>query len=634
MWLGIDFGTSNSCAAVVMNDSIRLVLDPVSKNHVFPSSIYLEPTSGQMLVGQLAENRQFADTRYYQRAFKLQLGQKEPFMLGEHKKSAVQLVTAVIQKLKAEAESQIAHGPLSSAVITVPARYERPLCELMRSAAQAAGFQRIELLAEPVAAAVYYASQEKNKVRDGETFLIYDLGGGTFDATLVRRKGLRYELLGAPDGRQIGGEEFDDCIYHDLLSKVSSQLRDRLLQPQHRADRLRIRAICREIKHTLSISTEVRKSVVIAGEVIEYQLSRQRFISMIEDRIDETITCCQAILKRAGISGKDVRCVLLVGGSCRMPYIRERLKQRLSINVFPIDEPELAVSMGAAFYGDALDRATDFVKQVDALCNSTQFRDVLRQHLPELFQKLAQPLARGIAQEAVRPSLTSWQHGWTKRLNDIQPLLERSTKQWISSTACQEEIRKISLAWVQQRIPEVTRLSDPICDRYRVSRDILRLPTSIPQLEAGLPGTPVSGDGMVDSNMVSNWVTMIVVVVMGIIVVHMHILAALAGPVGIVAAAAAFYFGRGKTEEWIREADLPIWVRKLVLSDEKLNTQVDKVQSTLQTSLTAELAKSSANFDQFVAEIQRILKATMHEQAVREARFIWLHTTDEQARVA
>jgi hypothetical protein len=366
---------------------------------------------------------------------------------------------------------------------------------------------------------------------------------------------------------------------------------------------------------------------------VNYHLSRQRFVGMIEDSIAETITCCEGLLRRANVKSDGVSCILLVGGSCRIPYLRERLKQRLNIDVFPIDEPELAVSMGAAFYGDALDRAVDFVNEVDVLCMSAQSHEALNQHLPALFESLAQPLAHGIANEAVAPALHSWQRGWTTTLNSIQPDIERRTKAWISSKACQDEIRRSSLAWVQERIPELTALSDPICDRYRVSRDILRLPKHIPQLEAGLPHAPVHGGG-VNTDDVSGWIAVIVGIVVGIIIAHLHFLAALAGPVGFIVGLIAIVYSKDKAEEVIREANLPKFLRSIVLSDEKIATQVRSVQTTLAGSIKGELEKNRADFEQFVSEIQSILKDTMHEQAVREARFIWLHTEEEYAQVA
>ena len=632
MWIGIDFGTSNSCAALVVDDTARPVVDPVNGSSVFPSSVYIEP-DGQVLVGQLAENKWMYDVRRYQRAFKLRLGQKEPFNMGERQKHPIELVAEVLKKLKSEAEQQITQSSLTDAVITVPARYEAPLRDLMRQAAQGAGFEHIEILEEPVAAAVYYAAQVENQVQDGETFLVYDLGGGTFDATLVCRDGLRYELLGAPDGRQIGGEDFDNYIYDDFIAQCLPVVKEQVLQPQYRSDRLRIGNLCREIKHTLSETHEVSRRVPILGQVVNYKLSRRQFVSMIEDSIEETITCCEGLLRRANIESSKVRCVLLVGGSCRISYIRERLKQRLNIDVFQVDEPELAVSMGAAFYGDALDRAVDFVNEVDALCRSAQFHEALNQHLPALFKSLAQPLAHGIANEAVAPALRSWQRGWTTTLNSIQPDIEQRTKAWISSKACQDEIRRSSLAWVQERIPELTALSDPICDRYRVSRGILRLPKHIPQLEAGLPHAPVHGGG-VNTDDVSGWIAVIVGIVVGIIIAHLHFLAALAGPIGFIVALIAIAYSKDKAEEVIREADLPEFLRSIVLSDKKIATQVRSVQTTLAGSIKGELEKNRADFEEFVSEIQSILKDTMHEQAVREARFIWLHTEEEYAQVA
>jgi actin-like ATPase involved in cell morphogenesis len=636
MWIGIDFGTSNSCAAIVTNDTVRLVADPGSGNYTFPSSVFVEK-DGHVLVGQFAENKQAYDALCYHNHIKLDLGRKEAFTLGNYKKYPADLVSEVLKKLKSEAERQITHHPLTSAVVTVPASYEKPLRNLMQYAAQQAGFTRIELLEEPVAAAVYYASQAGNAVKDGETFLVYDLGGGTFDATLIRRRGLRYELLGAPDGRSVGGVDFDNSIYADMLAKSPAILRENLAKKQYKFDRLRVRAICREVKHTLSTVREVRKNVSAFGQAMSYRLSYQEFISMIGNWVDETITCCEGLLKRANIPSKDVRCVLLVGGSCRIPYIRVRLKQRLGIDVFPVDEPELAVSMGAALYGDALDRAENFVREVDALCSSQRFYAVLHSHLPELFQNLAQSLARLTAQEAVKPALQAWKNNQLDNLNSLQPFIERFIVSHIESTKCKEEIARLCIEWVQRRIPELAQLSDPICDSYRVSRNILRLPGRLPQLEARSIAAAAMQSEMnltafifsFGAGKIQAWLRQADIAghIRKMMLADTHMAAPLQKAQAKLAASLAA--GAGKTQVWVKQVEWPAWLRKKLFSDAKIEAQVQQMQETLASSMVSEMEKNKSTFERFLHEVQRILQATIHEQATREARFIWLHSNEE-----
>ena len=627
MWIGIDFGTCNSCASVVKSKAIRLAIDPASNTNVFPSSVYIE-SNRQVLVGQLAENKQTEDINRYKRSFKPDLGQKVPFILGEYQKLPVELVTEVIKKLKIETERQILGGSLDTgAVITVPAKYEQPLRALMRSAAQKAGFRSIELLEEPVAAAIYYASQTESKVQNGDIFLVYDLGGGTFDATLVRRNGLRYELFGVPDGIQVGGEDFDDAIYQDLLT-IYPGLRMHLMDQHHKLDRLRLRMFCRGIKHILSTQKVVDHSLILTGQSIRYQRTRGEVISLIREHIDDTITCCEQLIKRSRINMSQIRCVLLVGGSCRIPFIEERLRQKLKVEVFHVDKPEQAVSMGAAYYGDALDRAAAFLQRIQTLADSAEFRIAMNRHVPDLRQSLAQLQAPHIAQKIIRPALKRWQQGQTKTLSDLQPDITKSVQEWLASADYKEQLRSLSVAWVKKRLPELTALTDPICDQYQVPRTILQLSGNMPQLQSlpvtidsnkmvGMQGLLVGGGAVVTAAVMT--------AIVGVIAAAFHVTLTRSGAAASRLVKESFKAGKDFSEDFIQTKSLPLWMRTIMLSDEKIESGVTKAEEELVKSIVEDLENNKKDIESFVVMVQNVLIAAMRAQAQQQAQVIWLH---------
>ena len=230
MILGIDFGTSNSSAALMINSNLRLVKEPTKQGYSFPSSIYLD-REGKILAGQIAETRKFNDITRYRREFKRDLLQNYPYVLGkqgEYQFTAQQLVVEVIKTLKREADKiVIALGkePISEAVVTIPATYKKNKKELMKEAAEQAGFSLVHLLEEPVAAASYYNHQNPKTFKEGDIILVYDLGGGTFDATLIKKQGTGFQILGQPLGKDpCGGIDFDREIFQDIKSRCDAQL--------------------------------------------------------------------------------------------------------------------------------------------------------------------------------------------------------------------------------------------------------------------------------------------------------------------------------------------------------------------------------------------------------------------------
>jgi|GEM_PF-1097454 len=348
--LGLDFGTCYSSAALNINNVPKPIKEPINRGYSFPSSVFITAQE-QILIGQAAENSRQKDPQRYRREFKRDLGSPNPYTVGNTARLPEELATEVIRKLKIEAE-KVAQGLgenlLTNAVLTIPATYQPFKRQLMEQAGREAGFNQIELLEEPVAAAYYYSRQAE--VAEGEIVLVYDLGGGTFDATLIQKQGSGYQILGMPRGlSHCGGTDFDRQIYQGLRNKCSPQLQEKLSARDGWLARAIVTESCRDLKHQLSQQPEATIYIPLELNSVEsYSLSRVEFNQTIAPLIGETIDCCDQLVRSANIDWQQIDRILLVGGSCRIPYIQQVISQKFQRQALLVDEPELAVCIGAA----------------------------------------------------------------------------------------------------------------------------------------------------------------------------------------------------------------------------------------------------------------------------------------------
>jgi Ethanolamine utilization protein EutJ (predicted chaperonin) len=356
MRLGIDFGTCYSSAALFIDGKLSPVREPSRPSeYCFPSSVCVTK-KGEIVISQAAENKRLLNPQGYKNEFKRDLETGIPYALGEKSLFPEDLVAIMIQGLKKEAE-KIVNASLKSVVITIPATYLSSKKQLMETAVKKAGFTEVTLLAEPVAAAIYYAEKGSlgHQLNEGDIVLVYDLGGGTFDAALIQKKGHSYELLGQPEGdKQCGGIDFDRLIGQDLKRQLNGDPALELLANK-RTDNDALRAKlnfqdwCRNFKHQLSVEEEYEDLSPVGSD--SYSLSREQFESMIAEYIDKSCNLCQNLVNKAGIKWERINRILLVGGSCRIPYVKKRLEQQFKRQVVAIDDPELAICFGAAIYG-------------------------------------------------------------------------------------------------------------------------------------------------------------------------------------------------------------------------------------------------------------------------------------------
>lgn len=352
MRLGIDFGTCNSSAALMIDGNLRLVKEPARQGYSFPSSIYLEELD-KVLVGQLAESNKFKDITRYRKEFKRDLLQKTPYILGqngEYEFTPQRLVTEVLKTFKQETEKitlALDKGEITDVVLTVPATYLKNKREVMEQAALDAGFTSVGLIEEPVASAIYYNDLNPASFKEEDIILVYDLGGGTFDATLIKKSGKSFQILGRPTGiENCGGIDFDRVIFEDVKNRCNEQLKKNLVARGNLPEKNFIIDFCRDIKHQLSGIENATGYIPIDYQF--YDLNRDDFNRMIEPYVERTTVLCEDLIKSVGLELQDISKVLMVGGSCRIPYIQESIEKSLKSSVLLIDEPELAVCQGAA----------------------------------------------------------------------------------------------------------------------------------------------------------------------------------------------------------------------------------------------------------------------------------------------
>jgi molecular chaperone DnaK (HSP70) len=359
MQLSIDIGTCFSKAAFVLDGKVTFVKDHVHHTYMYPSSAYVD-SQNRVWVGQRAEAQLLADPTHSYRYFKRDLGSNKPYpALGKNIDTET-LIAATLWQFRQDAE-QMLGSPATTAAIAIPKSYKTQTSKsrLLQNASKDAGFNRVELLEDAIAVAAYYDTQRG--IADKERVLVYDLGG-TFDATVIQKKGGHYECFNRsiPSEHCGGGIAFDIKIYEDLtqhIQRVQPDLSGLLNSKNTTPESVRVRRIlrdcCIKFKHQLSVAPEIDEHVQLglpAIAPIPYLLTRSEFETMIAPFIEETINYCNQVVREAGFGWQDIGQVLLVGGSCHIPYVKERVEQKLRRSVTLLKDPDTAACQGTAMY--------------------------------------------------------------------------------------------------------------------------------------------------------------------------------------------------------------------------------------------------------------------------------------------
>ena len=307
---------------------------------------------GEVLTGEAAERRALAEPTRTGREFKRRLGDPTPIILGGTPYGAEALLAHLLRSIVARVAEQSGEPPAAIALCH-PASYGAYKLDLFQQAIRQADIGPVELLTEPEAAALYYARQERVPV--GSVIAVYDFGGGTFDATILRKTEDGFEALGQPEGlERLGGIDFDEALFRRVMGLVAAQgVQVDANDPSTLAALARLREECRRAKEALSSDTDATIPIFLPGIQTELRLTRSEFEDSIRPRIHETIEALGRATRSAGLGFEDVDRVLLVGGSSRIPLVAEMVREATGRPVAVDAHPKHTMALGAAFVAES-----------------------------------------------------------------------------------------------------------------------------------------------------------------------------------------------------------------------------------------------------------------------------------------
>ena len=342
--VGIDLGTTNSEIAFVSDGQPRVL--QLEDNGIVPSCVGID-AEGRLLVGREARNQYVAAPERTAVSIKRKMGSDEQVQMGDETYSPQEISSFILKALKTRAE-QVLKQPVSKAVVTVPAYFTDAQRQATREAGQIAGLEVVRIINEPTAAALAYGSQTEG----ARNVLVYDLGGGTFDVSVVRIESDVVEVLASTGDTHLGGDDFDRLIVEQLIEHIESELG--LEVKENPLLRARLTRTAEAAKIALSELPYARIEEDHIGEVngeprhLVYELARRDFEAMTEEHLDRTMALVTRALNDASVRPSELDRILLVGGSTRIPRIAELLSERLGHEPHGEVDPDLCVVLGAA----------------------------------------------------------------------------------------------------------------------------------------------------------------------------------------------------------------------------------------------------------------------------------------------
>lgn len=349
--LGIDVGTTYTAAAIA-RDGVAEMLTLGSSGTTIPSVVLLRD-DGEVLAGEAAERRAVTEPTRIAREFKRRIGDPTPIIVGGTPYGAESLVAHLIRTVLDTAEGQEGTAP-ARVVLTHPASWSEFKIDLLHQAARLAGVTEADVVTEPEAAALHYVSQER--IEPGQVIAVYDLGGGTFDAAVLRRTTEGFEVLGVPEGMErFGGIDIDRALLAHVDDALGGILSTQVDDGAAASSIARLRDDVRIAKESLSSDSDAAIPVLLPGLNTEVRITRADLETMVRPRLHETIEALRRCVRSAGLDWDDVHAVLAVGGSSRIPLVREMVRETTGRPVVVDTHPKHAVALGAAKYAALTD---------------------------------------------------------------------------------------------------------------------------------------------------------------------------------------------------------------------------------------------------------------------------------------
>ncbi len=348
--IGIDLGTTNSCVAVYESGEAKVITNPEGMRTT-PSVVAFK--NGEIIVGQKAKN-QMVTNKDTISSIKRKMGTNEKVSANDKKYTPEEISAMILGDLKKTAESYLGET-VTKAVITVPAYFNDSQRQATKNAGKIAGLEVERIINEPTAAALAYGLDKQDK---NQTVLVYDLGGGTFDVSVLELGDGVFEVKSTSGNNKLGGDDFDERIMDYMVSEFKKESGVDLSSDKMAMQRVKDAA--EKAKKDLSgmTSTEISLPFISQGSDgpihLNMNLTRAKFEDLISDLVESTRKPVNDALKEAGLTAKDVDKVLLVGGSTRIPCVQELVKKELGKEPSKEVNPDEVVAMGASIQGGVL----------------------------------------------------------------------------------------------------------------------------------------------------------------------------------------------------------------------------------------------------------------------------------------
>ena len=352
--IGIDLGTTNSCVAV-MEGGEPVVIANSEGARTTPSVVGFTKT-GDRLVGQVAKRQAITNPDNTVSSIKRQMGTDHKVTLNGKEYTPQQVSAMILQKLKADAEAYLGET-VTDAVITVPAYFNDSQRQATKDAGTIAGLNVRRIINEPTAAALAYGVDKE----DDQKIMVYDLGGGTFDVSIIEMGDGVTEVLATNGDTHLGGDDFDERIINWMADAFQTENGIDLRKDKMAAQRLKEAAEKAKIELSSAMSSQINLPFITADATgpkhLDMTLTRAKFNELTADLVDRTMTPVRKALQDAGLRASDLKKVLMVGGSTRIPAVYDAVKKELNCEPFKGINPDECVAVGAAIQGGVLNGA-------------------------------------------------------------------------------------------------------------------------------------------------------------------------------------------------------------------------------------------------------------------------------------
>ena len=349
--IGIDLGTTNSCVAVV--EGGEAVVIPNSEGARTTPSVVGVSKTGERLVGQVAKRQAVTNYKDTVISIKRHMGSDYKATMGGKEYTPQEISAMILQKLKADAESYLGEK-VTEAVITVPAYFTDAQRQATKDAGQIAGLNVRRIINEPTAAALSYGIDKE----EDQKVMVYDLGGGTFDVSIIEMGDGVTEVLATAGNNRLGGDDFDQRIIDWMVEEFKAQEGIDLSKAPMAMQRLKTEAELRKIELSSTASTTISLPYITVAadgpKHLELTLTQAKFNQMTADLVEKTMGPVRQALSDSGLSVNALNKVLMVGGSSRIPAVQEAVKNLIGKEPFKGINPDECVALGAAYQGGIL----------------------------------------------------------------------------------------------------------------------------------------------------------------------------------------------------------------------------------------------------------------------------------------